>query len=497
MPRETRRTSTEEAFLFIAGVSIFASSWLLGVRFLWAQWILFGLCLATGLLGLRVFQISHRHHPRCAEPWAGWKVSGVAAIAFVTFVGVQSANVAFIPQCDVNNCVLIPVPHVAWLPSSVGGPFDGWLNGFIETENAARYLLIYSAAALGCLGVALGTQSRFGLRTLGTVLVVHGLLSAVICIAHQASGSTKVLWLKGDPVLFLGAPFFFYKNHNAAYQTLLTGWVLGWLAWTSVRKPVRSPTLGFALFVLAEVGLASIRSRAGLLCAAVLGAAWLFSQKRVLTQRWRSHRVVVSLVLIVLAMAVGTAMWQTGGAGTVRRFGQEGDLIRTGLHGGKFRFLQHQFALEMFKDRPWFGWGAGSFLYNYAGYDARVPEMASNRPVYSYYLLSPHADGDWYELLAECGVVGTLLFAGVWLPHLALWWRRRIWRDPGVFLPALAAVLVVGHGLVDSVFRNAGLLLLLGVCVVLITKRVLLRHPLDESDSVRPRENTCWPGHVA
>lgn len=478
--RDAPCSIAEAVFLCVTATAIFASSWLLGLRFLWAQWVLFGLCSAACLLGLLVFLAGRRRQG--LEPWAGWWISGAAAIAFLALIGVQSINIAFVPHFDINNCWLTPVPHLAWLPSSIGGPFDGRINGFIETENAARYLLIYGAGLLGCVGVGLGVRSHAHLRVLVAALVAHALLSAVICIAHQASGSTKILWLVGDPLYFMGAPFFFYKNLNAAYQVLLTGWLLGWLAWRPAREPARSPLAWFALFVLAEVGLASIRSRPGLLCAAVLAAAWLFTQKRILMQWWRPRRLVVSVVVIVLMAASGTALWKTGLAHTLGRFEQEHDLVRAAFHGGTTRFLQHQVALEMFKDRPWFGWGAGSFLYNYAGYDARVPEMASNRPNYSYYLLTPHASGDWYELLAETGVVGTLLFATVWLPHLALWYRRRIWRDPGRFLPALAAGLVLIHGFIDAVLRNEGLLLLLGVCVVLTTKRLLLSSARGEPD---------------
>jgi O-antigen ligase len=283
-----------------------------------------------------------------------------------------------------------------------------------------------------------------------------------------------VLWIRGDPLLFLGAPFFFYKNQNAAYQTLLTGWILAWWALRCARRPLSSPLSGLLLFGVAELGLASIRSRAGMLFAVLVGAAWLFYQRRVLMRWWRSHRVQAPMAVLVLVVAAGTALWTAGGAATIRRFGEEGDLVRVGVHGGKFRFLQHQIALEMFKDRPFYGWGAASFLYNYARYEGRVPEMASNRPNYSYHLLTPHADGDWYEFLAEFGVVGTSLFALAWLPHLVFWVRRRIWGESAVFMPALGAVLVLGHGFIDMVFRNVGLLFVLAITVALVTKSRLL-----------------------
>jgi hypothetical protein len=104
--------------------------------------------------------------------------------------------------------------------------------------------------------------------------------------------------------------------------------------------------------------------------------------------------------------------------------------------------------------------------------------MATQRPGYSYYLVTPHADGDWYEFLAELGVVGTGLFAAIWVPHLAAWCRRRIWRRADLLMPALGVVLIFLHGFVDMSFRNIGLLLLLSLTAILVTKLALLDDPL-------------------
>jgi O-antigen ligase len=217
-----------------------------------------------------------------------------------------------------------------------------------------------------------------------------------------------------------------------------------------------------------------------MLFAGVLGVAWVLHQRHALDQWWRDRRAVLVVVLLVSVGAAGAALFRAGGLDTLRRFGAEADLLRVGPHGGKIRMLEHQVALKMFNDRPWFGWGAGSYLYNYAGYDAAVPEMASNRSGYSYYLLNPHADGDWYEFLAEFGIIGTLLFLFIWLPHLIWWVRMRAWAGPAVCMPALAVGLVLGHGFIDSVFRNLALFLVLGVSTALVTKSLNLRDRSEE-----------------
>jgi hypothetical protein len=470
----------ERAFVCVVAVSICASSWLLGSSLLWTQWVMLALCGLACVTGIWLYASRRDAVAATFRPWIGWMASGLALATFVAFVGIQSVNVSHIPVLETNNCTLIPVEHWRFLPSSIGGPFNGLANGFIPTENAARYLLNYSAAALGILAVMFGVQSRWSLRILILVLAVHGLVSGAICLAHQWSGSTKVLWIRGDPLMFLGAPFFVYKNQNAAYQTLLTGWILGWWAAVSARSTVRPTWLGPAVFVMAEIGLASIRSRAGMLFAGVLGVAWVLHQRHALRQWWRDRRLIMIVVLLVSVGAAGMALSETGGLDTLRRFSAETDLLRVGPHGGKMRMLEHQVALKMFSDRPWLGWGAGSYLYNYSGYDAAVPEMASIRSGYSYYLLSPHADGDWYEFLAEFGVIGTSLFLFIWLPHLIWWVRTRAWADPAVLMPALAVGLVLVHGFIDSAFRNLAVLLVLGVSTALVTKSLSLRNQSED-----------------
>jgi O-antigen ligase len=480
-PHAPGLSTIETAFVGVTAATIFASSWLLGGRFLWAQWIILGLCSTSFLLGLAVFVTSCRSTVRAIPDWKGWSAASLALVGFVAFVGIQAANVAYVPLVQGNSSILTPVSHLAFLPSSVGGPFDGVVNTFVDAHNSARYLLVYGAVVLGSLAVILGVQRRPAARVLVTVLALHGLVSAVICVAHQWSGTTKVLWTVGDPIQFLGAPFFFLKNQNAAYQTLLTGWVLGWWFQASTRRPRPSTWMGVLVFVVAELGLASIRSRAGMLFAGILAFCWVFYQRDVVAAWWRRRRVMTAVGAAALVVVVLGVLAHTGGIATLRRLTGEGDLVRVGLHGGKYRMLLHQIALEMYKDRPWYGWGSGSYLYVYASYEGRVPEMARNRPNYSYYLVGAHADGDWYEFLAELGIVGTGLFALIWVPHLLLWGRRRIWARPDLFMPALAVLLVLLHGFIDVSFRNIGLLWLLSVTAVLVSKLALSVEPTDSS----------------
>lgn len=450
---------------------IFGSSWLLGARYPWSQWTLLGMGSLLMITGAGLYRQRSKSGRIGGQPWWGWKISAGALLCFVAYVGIQSANISSTPVIVENDCRLIQRGHIAWLPSSVDGEFDGMVHGMIRTENAARYLLVYSAAALGALGLALGVQSASTLNRIIGILLVHGLVSSLICIAHQISGSTKVLWIEGDPLQFLGSPFFFNKNQNAAYQTLLSAWMLSWSAASWRNRPWASLILATA----AVGGLIAIRSRAGFVFACVLLAMWLWQSRNGLYVFLRKNTAAGMACLLAAAVALGAVFSYSGGATTVDRLATKESPVSYVIHGDTFRRLLHEVALEMVADKPWLGWGAAGYFYAYASYEARVPEMVQNRVNFRYFRLLPYADGDWYQFLVEFGLVGTFLFAAVFLPHLIRWLTVLASRRTTEILPMLASLLLLYHGLIDQTFRNSGLLFLFLATAFLVTKSSLLK----------------------
>ncbi len=461
----------ELLFLIAAALMIFGSSWLLGARHPWSQWTLLGMGSLLLVAGAGLYRQRSNTGRIGGRAWWGWKVSAGALLFFVAYVGIQSANISSTPEIVENDCRLIPKEHIAWLPSSVGGEFDGMVHGMIHTENAARYLLVYSAAALGALGLVLGVQSASTLNRIIGILLVHGLVSSLVCIAHQISGSTKVLWIEGDPLQFLGSPFFFNKNQNAAYQTLLSAWMLSWSAASWRNRPWSSLVLSTA----AVGGLIAIRSRAGLVFACVLLAMWLWESRHGLYGFLRKNAAAGTACLLAAAVALGAVFSYSGGATTVDRLATKENPISYVIHGDTFRRLLHEVALEMVADKPWLGWGAAGYFYAYASYETRVPEMVQNRVNFRYFRLLPSADGDWYQFLVEFGIVGTALFAAIFLPHLIRWLAVVASRRTTEILPMLASLLLLYHGLIDQTFRNSGLLFLFLATTFLVTKSSLLK----------------------
>lgn len=108
------------------------------------------------------------------------------------------------------------------------------------------------------------------------------------------------------------------------------------------------------------------------------------------------------------------------------------------------RFVFFSDGLKLFRRSPLVGLGMGSF------------ENAI-KSVQPFYYETKYAHNHYIQTLAECGVIGLLLFLGVFaVSGMSLW---RSWRDKGAqapLLPALAAGLVFMaiHAAVEVVFSS-------------------------------------------
>ena len=95
-------------------------------------------------------------------------------------------------------------------------------------------------------------------------------------------------------------------------------------------------------------------------------------------------------------------------------------------------------SVEMVRDRPWMGFGLGTF-------DSAYPAYAS----FDVGLTVNHAHNDWLEWAAEGGIPLFVLIA-----FIALWSARAAWRAPW----AAGVMAVFLHSLVDYPLQKAAIL---------------------------------------
>lgn len=203
---------------------------------------------------------------------------------------------------------------------------------------------------------------------------------------------------------------FVYRNHYAAFVLL----VLPVLCWQVFTQP-KSQWSAAVGIVAGLTGIVSSASRSGIvLLALTLGAflllLWLRSARK-----WQMRVIVTTLA--VAALAVGLAnhdgiSWRLANAGSL-------------LEG---RLDYWQASLHMITERPWLGWGYGTWPEVYLQFLVRDTGLVVN-----------HAHSDWLEYFAEGGLLPTLalvaLFArSVWLASRHLWFLG----VPAVLLQAMA-----------------------------------------------------------
>ena len=386
-------------------------------------------------------------------------VAGI--LAFLALLLCQALNPDRIRIPDRRSVALLqPLAHLAWLPTGIAGPFDALPRDHLPFANAWRHLLIAGAVVLPLAALAVLPRRPAVLRALLGLLFLHAVLFSAFAFVHNLSGSTLVLWQYTNAAYHLGAPQFFAKNQQAAYQVLLLATALTVVfasaavrPWPQLKHRTRWLALGTSLVFL---GTATTRSRAGLGAASMLvvvaAALALWPRRR----QWRTHQrtLLGAAAAGLLALAALAALPPV--RATLGRVAELAGNPRALLAGGSYRQILHDIGWEMTLDRPWFGHGAGCYVLLFTEYHPRVPAYmtalrrdhpTTHRPIHF------HADGDWLEFTAEYGLVGTALLALPWLAWLAALYRARP-LGPAATLLALGPLLLLAHGWGDFVLRN-------------------------------------------
>lgn len=488
-------STSERLALAALMVAWVVPAWWLGASTVGGQFFALGAgALALALAGLARLAAPSTLHgsPTTALPASAFGIQPSAVVAgcllaFFVLLLCQALNPdrILIPGKPVG--LLQPLAHIAWLPTGIAGPFNALPRDHLPFANAWRHLLVAGAALTPFAALALLPRRAEMLRALLGLLFVHAVLFSTFAFVHNLSGSTLVLWRFTDAAYHLGAPQFFAKNQQAAYQVLLLAAALAVCfapvavrPWPQLKHRTRWLALGTTLVFL---GTATTRSRAGLGAAGLLlgaAAALAFWPQR---REWRTHRRTLLRAATVGLLAVATLVALPPVRATLGRVTQLAGNPRALLSGGSYRQILHNIAWEMTLDRPCFGHGAGCYLLLFTEYHPRVPAYmttlrrdhpTTHRPIHF------HADGDWLEFTAEYGLGGAALLALPWLAWLVALRRARP-LAPAVALLALGPVLILAHGWVDFVLRNPAVIGLAAGLALLASRLTRITRPSPAS----------------
>ena len=312
-------------------------------------------------------------------------------------------------------------------------------------------ILVCSGALLGILQLAAG-QSVYRFET-GKAALSWAACASVFLVAREVCGRTpernrllrsvlwfgsvvslltvvqyftsegKVFWLfRTEQELVLGP--FLYKNQCAAFLELVFPLAV-YQSLVDRRQPLLYVAMGAAMFAAVMTAV----SRAGVLIVmseliTILLFAW-FRGLMPAAKLWKTMAWAAALS-VMLAAIVG---WQV----TLQKFREpEPYRVRRELLFS---------SLAMTADRPWTGFGLGTWPAVYPAYARFDNGLAAN-----------HAHNDWAEWAAEGGLpfVALLAMLAIWSIRPAL---DSLW---GIGVPAVFA-----HSLVDYPLREPALAVLL------------------------------------
>ncbi len=380
------------------GIFFVAITWAFGGAVEWLR-LYFGWWGGMGVL-LTLTALQDREARK--DGWLRPLVWTVPLIGFNAFVLIGCLNPSFSHIKFGAETLLMHSGGRPWLPSSA------------QPDLGLGALALFDVTWISCFNLALVVRQRRALRGLVLVVVANALALAVFGTV-QKLGHAKGLFFDAVPSpqkSFFAS--FVYHNHWGAFAVLMLAACLG-LTWHYLRRSEsrdfrQSPAFSglVALFFLAaSIPLSTSRS-CTILMLVLIGASvvhWLmrFRQKR---REFKESSVLpVAGALVAIAVA-GFGIWKISGESIATRFAQTreqlGDVRDRGDIGS--RALLYHDTWRMARDKPWFGWGMGSYPHVFTLYNSQ--HSVDRLPVFYR-----DAHSDWLQALAEHGFVGSALLA--------------------------------------------------------------------------------------
>lgn len=291
-----------------------------------------------------------------------------------------------------------------------------------EYRFATEEAVLYWLAALTAAFLAVQTLAAKPARDrLLQALMYFGFGVSVLAVTQYFTSKGKVYWLFPTGYPDAMGPFV-YRNNYAAFIELLLP-----LALLRAIRERREAWFHAAVAGVMYASVVACASRAGSVLAtaeilAVLALAW--------GRGWLSLRgsaLAVAKVAALAAVFVAVVGWSA----LLERFEQKDPYVH--------RREMLESSLDMARERPWMGFGLGTFEAVYPAY-AR----------FDIGLVVNHAHNDWAEWLAEGGVpfLAALASMAIWAVRPAI---RSIW--------GIGLLSVFLHALVDYPMQRLGLAL--------------------------------------
>ena len=326
------------------------------------------------------------------EPWAIFLLESSATVLLLGWGFRQWANRE-----------LTITPHPLHAPMLAFGALIAmqWLTGITSYKHVTYSLaLLYFGYAMLAFVITQTLRRSSQLRPLAWLVCGYGALLAAFSLLQGIAPNGKLYWIW--PIEQGGLIYGPYVNHNhyAGLMEMLTPFPLVLALSRHARGNRKLLVAGIAALMAGTIFLSG--SRGGMIAFGVQVAMLTFLLR---PQRgaWKQPLVIG----LFLAVMIGFLVW-IGGNELTRRLASIQSETRQELTGG-VRLTIDRDSLRMWREKPFLGWGLGTFPVVY-------PQF---RSFYTSFFVN-QAHNDYLQLLVETGIVGFAI--GIWF--LVLVFRR-------------------------------------------------------------------------
>ena len=469
----------EWAVLCAGGLTLAFTAWSLsGVR-LWSLHVLFFGGLLTFLLAIlplpAIWNGTDGQHGnvRNLKRLLRFPVFWLS-LMFLVYLLIQGLNPAWIQMKNESGWWLEELEPIPWLPSSV--------NSDYRSMNVFRVMVSFGATYLLVCGLWVGLQRRKSIVLLLWGFLLSGVSMGIVAILQKFTGADAVLWTVQSPnPNFWGT--FFYRNEAVAYLALLIS-ICGvlyfyHLKWSEQLGVSGGPHLLLFIFVaITYTSIVLALSRGGIIFGGLIAGCFFCA----VIFRWlytvRANKTVSLVALTVLLLGGGgyTTFRYIDIEAVKKRFGD----IETAIKevDKDSRIITTAITWEMFQDKRWFGWGAGSWRYVFPLYQKSYPEIYYQRydrkrgwvgrRIYYY------AHNDIVQFLCEYGVVGCLFILLIFAYWIGMQWFKTSGNTLSALMLQAGMVLAFSHAAVDFILQSPAYWLAFNGVICVSVKLLLL-----------------------
>ena len=435
----------EKATFWHICIYLVGASWMFGGNIHWAK-IPLGI---WGTLGASITIAAWVQSPRRRKRYL------LALTPFLILNGLvllSTFNPSFQEFSFYETTSLRPTDHNPNLPSTARPGFT------------LRELWIYDGFYLAAFNLFLAVRHRPVLRRIATVAAINAAVLAVFGTIQKFAATDIFFGLEKAPNHTFFASFL-YHNHWGAFGVLTAALGVG-LAARSLsadhhRDIWHSPVFAALLpILLITVSVPLSSSRSSTLLVLALGMATGAYLIRFLLQRtrhrpmarWGGITAVVLVGLVILGGAYGLArpVIETRVKQTIDQLKRQNHYAfreSDQVYYGDSRMKLYEDTIRMARDKPWFGWGFGSYGAVFMRYNSQSTSMEGR----SFFFNDAHSD--WLEAWAELGIAGGACLLGMFIFPLREA-GSRLFRESISGFWILGAGMIAVYALIEFPFAN-------------------------------------------